>query len=540
MANFLIDFIDTTSDSEITAYLAENNCSLVTMFDKFHRTCHVTALVAPPVTSIVHTIIDDDATPIKLLAEVPFMQIPPSGSSELISSDQKDWWKVYSMRAVDLSAATITVPIFGNNVNVYVMDSGIDATHPEFLNKKIENVYSFTGEYSDTKGHGTALSSLVVGNTCSLTNATLKVVKIFDKNTPTKQSDFLYAFDAVLRDSLMSPNKFSVVNLSWSIARNTYVEKKIEVLIAAGVLVVAASGNSGLPIADVTPAAMPNVLTIGSFGVDFLPSSFSDYSDASAVSVTPMEVNSGALDSWAPGENIWCALVGGAYGYASGTSLSAAIYSAGIAYNCSQRLTETNDLVGSRRNSDKRVQLNNITNKDRIGLLNLTDPKYSTSVNKICTYTNEHEYVPAGPSILPISTTVEVGKTGGAMMFYPSITASYELLGPLPTYCQMERNALVVAPALADSPVLPALYTITEIPYKVNLLDGTSYTNTVTVVVLAADFSASSVPPDDPVIGYTLLSGCTGRFSCTGRNCSNTALSACVTKLKSFCGCVTI
>ena len=537
MTNYLIDFVDGTTLQEMTEYFTEHSCTLVTCFDKFHNTCHVTSATLPPTTSLVSLVQNDDVSPIKLLTVVPVTVVAPSNHLH-IDSDNTNWWKVYSLRATDITATSWTIPVFGDNVNVYVMDSGIDISHPEFLNKNVDLLYSFTGEYSDTKGHGTALSSVIIGNTCGMTNATLKVVKVFDATQPTKQSDFLYAFDAIYQDSITSPNKFSVVNLSWSIARNSYIEQKINVLISSGVVVVVASGNSGIPIADVTPAAMPNVLTIGSYGIEFIPSSFSDYSD-SIISVTPATVNQGMLDSWAPGENIWCALVGGSYGYASGTSLSAAIYSGGIAYNCSQRLTETNNLGRGRRNSDYTVSLHSIANKDRIGLLNLADPKYSTSENKICTYTNEHEFVPETPNQLPISITVEVEKTSTIMLFYPNLTASYELLGPLPAYCYVERNSIHAAPKTSDGPASPEQYLITEIPYKVNLLDGTSYTNTVTVVVLEANFSPTNVPPDDPVIGYTLLSGCTGRFSCTTRSCGN-SWSGCVAQAKSYCGCISM
>jgi subtilisin family serine protease len=537
MTNYLIDFVDDTTLPEMTEYFTEHNCTLVTCFDKFHNTCHVTSATLPPTTSIVSLVQDDDVSPVKLLAVVPVTVVAPS-NNVFITNDEPNWWKVYSLRSVDITSTSWTIPVFGDNVNVYVMDSGIDISHPEFLNKNVDLLYSFTGEYSDTKGHGTALSSVIIGNTCGLTNATLKVVKVFDATQPTKQSDFLYAFDAIYQDSITSPNKFSVVNLSWSIARNSYIEQKIDVLIRAGVLVVAASGNSGLPIADVTPAAMPNVLTIGSYGIEFIPSSFSDYSD-SGISVTPAAVNQGMLDGWAPGENIWCALVGGAYGYASGTSLSAAIYSAGIAYNCSQRLTETNNLGSSRRNPDNTVLLQAITSKDRIGLLNLADPKYSTSENKICTYLNEREFVPMVPNQLPIRFTVEVGKVNTLILFFPTLTASYELLGPLPAYCNIEGSSIFAAPKTSDGPVSPEQYLTTDIPYKVNLLDGTSYTTTVTVVVLAANFSTANVPPDDPVIGYTLLTACTGRFSCSVRSCS-VSWSACVSGAKSNCECLSM
>lgn len=536
MTNYLIDFVDSTTLAEMTEYFTEHNCTLITCFNKFHRTCHVQSDNIPPQTSIVTLVQDDDLTPIKLLTVVPVTVIAPADYVE-VTNEVKNWWKVYSMKSIDIGEPSWTLPVFGDSVNVYVMDSGIEITHPEFLNKNVELLYSFTGEFADTKGHGTALSSVIIGNTCGLTNATLKVVKVFDVNQPTKQSDFLYAFDAIYQDSVSSPNKFSVVNLSWSIARNSYIENKINILINSGVVVVAASGNSGIPIADVTPAAMPNVLTIGSFGVDFLPSTFSDYSD-SVIRGTVGTVNGGELDSWAPGEQIWCAGLGGTYGFSFGTSVAAAIYSGEVAYNYGQRLTEKNDIGSFRRELSGVVKNGLICNKDRTGLLDLTDPKYATSVNKVCTYINMREIVPTEPVLLPVSLPVNVGKLSTRSLFFPALTASYEFLDPLPDFCSMETNMLCAIP-IADPVTGSSTYEKITIRFRVNQLDGTTYENVVTVVVMGTTFVQEDLPVDDPIISYILLVPCEGnRYSCGVKNCTGPS-TFCYVGAKSFCFCGT-
>ena len=201
-----------------------------------------------------------------------------------------------------------------------MLDSGIDLTHSEFTGKDISLVYSLTGDFNDTNGHGTGLASLMVGNTCGVTSTSIKVVKIFDDNQPTKQSDFLHALDAILTDMNSNINKFSIINCSWAINKNIYIEDKIKHLINAGALVVASAGNSGKPIEEVTPASMPDVLTIGAYNSDFVPCDFSDYSNPSVVSLTQGQVNTGTLDAWAPGEQIWIAnptSKGGGYGFAA-------------------------------------------------------------------------------------------------------------------------------------------------------------------------------------------------------------------------------
>ena len=144
-------------------------------------------------------------SPIFALTFVSFYYRQPTEQSAMM---QKNWWKVYSFLDVDLSSTTSNIDIYGSNTNIYVLDSGIDLTHSEFTGKDISLVYSLTGDFNDTNGHGTGLASLMVGNTCGVTSTSIKVVKIFDDAQPTKQSDFLHALDAILTDMNSNINKF--------------------------------------------------------------------------------------------------------------------------------------------------------------------------------------------------------------------------------------------------------------------------------------------------------------------------------------------
>ena len=535
MTNYLIDFIDSASQEEISAYLLENNCTLIDMFDRLNRTCLVSSSTLPTASSLVTSIQDDDASTITLLTEITVTQDPIPPTTNIINADIHNWWKVYSLKGAELDAELTTVPRYGQYVNVYMVDSGIDISHPEFAGKNISLLYSLTGDFSDNTGHGTALSSLIIGTNCGITDASLKVVKIFDSNIGTKQSDLLYAFDAILMDSNTSTNKVSVVNLSWSIAKNIYIEEKIRLLIQAGIIIVVSSGNSGIPIENVTPASMPEVLTIGSYNSNFAPSNFSNYTDGSATSLTPGSVNYGELDSWAPGEQIWSATIGGGYAFVAGTSAATAIYSASMAYNAGQRLTDEFDLILARRNSNGEVILSTLTNSDRTGLLDFSDPKYATSKNQICTYINVLDAATTQPSVMPFKAVVDVGGLTTPLLFVTALTSSYEILTPLPPYMTVQRNMLCIHPT--EEPISPTGVDIIDVPFRVTSLDNTQFESTVTVVVRGSTFDVSLLPPDDPLIEITLLVACEGdRYSCTGKTCP--PASACFSGAKSFCHCI--
>ena len=436
MLNYLVDFKDQITESEILAYLETNGCTILKNFQNLKNVYHVSSDNVPPLTDIVEIVTLDDDTSCKLLEAIPVQQTQYDDDITINVSDDKNWWKVYSLLNVDLSKDSFTVARYGKDTTIYVVDSGIDIAHPEFKGQDVELLYSFTNDFTDTTGHGTALASLMVGNTCGLTDSTVKVVKIFDKNVPTRQSDMLSAFDAIITDYITSSNPFSVVNLSWTISKNLYIEQKIQNLINAGVMVVAAAGNSGTPIADATPASMPDVMTIGAYNSNFTPCNFSDYTGASDTSLTQNAVNHGALDSWAPGENIYCAtLTDAQYGYTSGTSAAAAIYSAQFAYNISQQLTNDKDIIPHARNSNGVIQWKGIQEVGRSGLLDLSDPKYSNSVNKISTYADAVRSFKENPFNVttPRKLVAKTGQVGYTKVLITESTASYEFLNmPVP------------------------------------------------------------------------------------------------------------
>jgi len=534
MTAYLIDFIDSATDVEISNYLTLNGCEIKTKFSHFKNIYHVSADVHPPLDHIVACITVDDAYGCTLLGGTPVPQFPPAGYFTVDPQNEKDWWKVYSLQDITLDSSSVTVPRFGNNVNLYLVDSGIDISHPEFLGRDITLLYSITGEFSDSTGHGTALSSVMIGNTCGMSNSSLKIVKLFDKTRTTLQSDILSAFNAILADALSSPNLVSVVNLSWSISKNQYVEQKIQTLINLGVAVVTASGNSGVPIEEVTPASMNDVFTIGSFSQNFIPSNFSNYSD-SVVSLTKDAVNHGQLDAWAPGEQIWSATVGGGYGFGFGTSFSSAIYASSVAYNLSKGLTPELDVISSARTSTRQLIWSSITAADRIGILDLSDPKYSSSVNRICTYRNIESDSTKKMMTIP-KVVSKVNDTQRAVIFLYNSTKSYEFMDPLPVGASVERNVLSFSPA--DEPSDPTGISEFFVNYSVTSIDSIVTNSQIHFVVLGKEFNKDILPPNDPMIKITQMAPdcptndkfgyqCSALFGCQTLTCGDTGPKGC-------------
>jgi hypothetical protein len=222
----------------------------------------------------------------------------------------------------------------GAGGHVYLVDTGLYAEHEQFVGRTINNLYSnFGSDFSDNAGHGTAVASVIVGNTQGVSkDATLHVVKLFDTATGSiTVGEIVDALDEVLAHHLgASPSQVKVVCLPWTTAQNNFLDNKITEMNATNLVVVAAAGNDGVDVNTVSPAGVEVVLTVGSYNQDYAVTSFTNvpWTDPA----TPYSNNYGAaLDIFALGVNVSCAANSAtdAYGLFSGTSISAAAGSTG-------------------------------------------------------------------------------------------------------------------------------------------------------------------------------------------------------------------
>lgn len=229
-------------------------------------------------------------------------------------------WHQFRLVSRTLPMREVYYPLsYGDNVSIYLVDSGIDTTHEEFSTATIEHIHSYDGIFDDVLGHGTGVASLIVGQTIGVSPAAkLKNVKI-PLNTLTNITVLLEAFDAILTDNT---DPVSVINCSWTIPKSQILDTKLLEMQAAGFVVVAAAGNSIAAADDYSPTGLDTILGVGA----------SDAYDRVIAWATGRGSNWGPeVDITAPGIDVPVAVRGGGLAEASGTSLAAGITSGVIA-----------------------------------------------------------------------------------------------------------------------------------------------------------------------------------------------------------------
>ncbi len=177
------------------------------------------------------------------------------------------------------------------DVLVAVADSGIVASHPDLGARIVEQVDSGTGEILPGSedndlcqvGHGTWVAGVVgaIGNNGNGVAGVNWDVSLLDINTANPEITCDGPTDAgtIAAISYAAQQGADVVNLSLggpSAACPTAMQAAIDEALAAGTVVVAASGNSGSSTPE-TPASCNGVISVGAVGPDAEPSHFSTF-----------------------------------------------------------------------------------------------------------------------------------------------------------------------------------------------------------------------------------------------------------------------
>ncbi|KAJ1323650.1 cerevisin [Microdochium nivale] len=206
----------------------------------------------------------------------------------------------------------------GAGACVYVIDTGIEVTHPEFEGRASLVANTIDDSPLDVHGHGTHVAGTVGSKTYGVAKkATLFGVKVFGASGTSNNSVILAAMDFVLSDvpskAALCPKGF-VVNMSLGGVASEAIDSGVSRLVDAGIAVAVAAGNGdritglALPVSGFSPARFPGACTVGATDSTDTIGRFSNYGSA--------------VDILAPGVAIRSTLPRGSNGNNSGTSMA--------------------------------------------------------------------------------------------------------------------------------------------------------------------------------------------------------------------------
>jgi subtilisin family serine protease len=174
---------------------------------------------------------------------------------------------------------SFTFTSIGRNTDVYILDTGVRATHSEFTGRVGTGYNVFTGDSdtTDSNGHGTHVAALAAGATVGVARgARIIPVKVFpDKSSITEEWAFIKGLDWIAGN--LNTSRRAVVNLSAGLNSPSSVERKVDkaarnfARLNPNVLLVLAAGNhASFNSCSYSPARVTrgsSVISVGASGL---------------------------------------------------------------------------------------------------------------------------------------------------------------------------------------------------------------------------------------------------------------------------------
>lgn len=203
----------------------------------------------------------------------------------------------------------------GMNVTIAVIDSGIDASHPELANSISDN-FDALGSKEGAHIHGTGIAGAIAAHgrlMGSAPEARIIAIRAFAGAQGGAESSS-YVILKSLNYAVL--HGAQIINMSFAGPKDMLIERGIAATAARDVVLVAAAGNAGPKSPPLFPAANPNVIAVS--GTDAQDRLFTASNRGVHIALS------------APGTDIFLPAPDQKYQMTSGTSFSAA-YVSGIA-----------------------------------------------------------------------------------------------------------------------------------------------------------------------------------------------------------------
>jgi subtilisin family serine protease len=199
-----------------------------------------------------------------------------------------------------------------STVRAYIIDTGIQANHPQF-GTRASAVYDYAGgSGADCNGHGTHVAGTIGSTTYGVAKGVLlRGVRVLDCNGSGSTSAIVAGIDWV-RVNAIHP---AVANMSLGGGLSSTLNTAATNLANSGVFLAVAAGNENQNACNVSPASASGTLTVAASTSTDAKASYSNWG--------------GCVDVYAPGSSITSTWINSGTNTISGTSM-ASPHAAGV------------------------------------------------------------------------------------------------------------------------------------------------------------------------------------------------------------------
>jgi subtilisin len=232
-------------------------------------------------------------------------------------------WGIAAVQAREVWRHTL-----GQNVRIAVIDTGIDAGHPD-LQTCFKGGINLVDEqlrphrFTDENGHGTHIAGTIaaarIGGVVGVApRAEIYAIKAFDRHGAAYVSDIIKAIEWCVTKQI------HIINMSFGMNNHSLaLYDAIRFAHQKGIIVIASAGNGGMKSQIDFPANYTETISVGALTAQREPANFS-------------KIGSG-VDLYAPGEQILSTWPHAKYKYLNGSSMATAHISGLVALMLSIR-----------------------------------------------------------------------------------------------------------------------------------------------------------------------------------------------------------
>jgi len=185
----------------------------------------------------------------------------------------------------------------GSGVRAYVVDTGIYAANTDF-GSRVASGFTAVSDgrgTDDCNGHGTHVSGTIAGTTYGVAKlATIVPVRVLNCTGSGTTSAVIAGLDWVIGDHTSGP---AVLNMSLGGGYSKSLNDAVAAVVADGVTVVIAAGNSNADACTSSPASEPTAITVGATDTSDARAYFSNYGSCVDIFAPGVSILSAGISS---------------------------------------------------------------------------------------------------------------------------------------------------------------------------------------------------------------------------------------------------